>query len=50
MQAEMTKEECVKMCQEKGCSEEQTQHCMSHFDSNGNWEGCKENKSCCKSK
>ncbi|WP_281230874.1 sodium-translocating pyrophosphatase [Flavobacterium gelatinilyticum] len=28
----MTKEECIKMCKEKGCSEEETAKCLAHFD------------------
>ena len=44
----MTKEECAKMCEEKGCSKEETECCLSHFDDEGNWSGCKSDKSCCK--
>ncbi|MBZ4036223.1 sodium-translocating pyrophosphatase [Flavobacterium sp. 17A] len=32
----MTKEECIKMCKEKGCSPEETAKCLAHFDENGN--------------
>ncbi|WP_313807572.1 sodium-translocating pyrophosphatase [Flavobacterium sp.] len=33
--ATMTKDECAKMCDEMGCSEEEKAMCMSHFDENG---------------
>lgn len=33
----MTKEECIKMCKEKGCSEEETAKCLAHFDANGKY-------------
>lgn len=46
--ATMTKDECAKMCDEKGCSAEEKANCLSHFDDEGNWKGCKEDKSCCK--
>jgi len=46
--SKMTKEECAKMCDEKGCSAEEKASCLSHFDDEGNWKGCKEDKSCCK--
>jgi hypothetical protein len=36
------------MCDEKGCSAEEKANCLSHFDDEGNWKGCKEDKSCCK--
>jgi K(+)-stimulated pyrophosphate-energized sodium pump len=32
----MTKEECIKMCKEKGCSVEQTAKCLAHFDPDKN--------------
>jgi K(+)-stimulated pyrophosphate-energized sodium pump len=32
----MTKEECVKMCKEKGCSAEETAKCLAHFDTDKN--------------
>ena len=28
----MTKEECIKMCKEKGCSPRETAKCLAHFD------------------
>lgn len=34
--AGMTKEQCIKMCKEKGCSPEETAKCLAHFDENGN--------------
>lgn len=34
--SKMTKEECIKMCKEKGCSPEETAKCLAHFDENGN--------------
>lgn len=33
----MTKEECIKMCKEKGCSPEETAKCLAHFDANGKY-------------
>jgi K(+)-stimulated pyrophosphate-energized sodium pump len=35
--SKMTKEECIKMCKEKGCSPEETENCLAHFDSKGNY-------------
>jgi K(+)-stimulated pyrophosphate-energized sodium pump len=51
--SKMTKEECAKMCDEKGCSEEEKAICMAHYDENGKWKGgdgskCTEKKACCK--
>ncbi|RED25365.1 K(+)-stimulated pyrophosphate-energized sodium pump [Flavobacterium cutihirudinis] len=34
----MTKEECIKMCKEKGCSEEETAKCLAHFDKTGKYQ------------
>ncbi|TDP03739.1 sodium-translocating pyrophosphatase [Flavobacterium sp. 245] len=31
----MTKEECAKMCKEKGCTVEETAKCLAHYDANG---------------
>ncbi|MTH14991.1 sodium-translocating pyrophosphatase [Flavobacterium sp. LC2016-01] len=31
----MTKEECAKMCKEKGCTAEETAKCLAHYDANG---------------
>ncbi|WP_264552462.1 sodium-translocating pyrophosphatase [Flavobacterium sp. N2038] len=33
----MTKEECIKMCKEKGCSAEETAKCLAHYDENGKY-------------
>ena len=51
--SKMTKDECAKMCDEKGCSEEEKAICMAHYDENGKWKGgdgskCTEKKACCK--
>lgn len=46
--AMMTKDECAKMCDEMGCSAEEKEACMAHFDENGKFkavEGCK--MACC---
>ncbi|GIZ09210.1 sodium-translocating pyrophosphatase [Flavobacterium sp. UMI-01] len=43
----MTKEECAKMCDDKGCTPEQKQICLSHFDKDGKFIK-HANKSCCK--
>ena len=37
--ATMTKEECAKMCEENGCSEECKAKCLSQYDENGNYIG-----------
>ncbi|MFN7045620.1 MAG: sodium-translocating pyrophosphatase [Flavobacterium sp.] len=37
--ADMTKEECAKMCEENGCSEECKEKCMSMYDENGKFIG-----------
>ncbi|OIV42875.1 sodium-translocating pyrophosphatase [Flavobacterium johnsoniae] len=34
----MTKEECIKMCKEKGCSPEETAKCLAHFDTSGKYQ------------
>jgi K(+)-stimulated pyrophosphate-energized sodium pump len=46
--ATMTKDECAKMCDEKGCSAEEKAACLSHYDKNGKWIGGKGMKDCCK--
>ncbi|MDR7208236.1 sodium-translocating pyrophosphatase [Flavobacterium piscis] len=33
----MTKEECIKMCKEKGCTAEETAKCLAHFDAKGKY-------------
>ncbi|MBI2258926.1 MAG: sodium-translocating pyrophosphatase [Flavobacteriia bacterium] len=56
--AEMTKEECAKVCDSIGCSAEEKEICMAHFDENGKFIGkencekeCKsKKKDCCSSK
>ena len=35
--AMMTKEECIKMCKEKGCTAEETAKCLAHYDANGKY-------------
>jgi len=35
--AMMTKEECIKMCKEKGCSAEETAKCLAHYDAKGKY-------------
>ena len=37
--ATMTKEACLTMCQEKGCSDEETSVCMARYDANGKFVG-----------
>jgi K(+)-stimulated pyrophosphate-energized sodium pump len=46
--ASMTKDECAKMCDEKGCSAEEKAACLAHYDKNGKWIGSKNMKECCK--
>ena len=46
--SKMNKEECAKMCDVKGCSAEEKAMCLAHYDDDGNWKGCEEDKSCCK--
>jgi K(+)-stimulated pyrophosphate-energized sodium pump len=51
--ATMTKEECAKMCDEKGCSPEEKAICMAHYGKDGKWIGgtgneCTKKKECCK--
>ncbi|MEP6804936.1 MAG: sodium/proton-translocating pyrophosphatase, partial [Flavobacterium sp.] len=33
----MTKEECIRMCKEKGCTAEETAKCLAHYDAKGNY-------------
>ena len=40
--SKMSKKECAAMCAAKGCSEEETAECLSHYDEAGNWEGTEE--------
>jgi K(+)-stimulated pyrophosphate-energized sodium pump len=46
--ATMTKDECAKMCDEKGCTPEQKEMCMSHYDANGKF--IADDKVCCAKK
>jgi K(+)-stimulated pyrophosphate-energized sodium pump len=47
--ATMTKDECAKMCDEKGCSAEEKNNCLSHYGKDGKWMGnAAEEKECCK--
>jgi len=48
--ATMTKEECAKMCDEKGCTPEQKEMCMSHYDANGKFVAPTAEKACCTKK
>jgi K(+)-stimulated pyrophosphate-energized sodium pump len=48
--ATMTKEECAKMCDEKGCTPEQKEMCMSHYDANGKFIAPTAEKACCAKK
>jgi K(+)-stimulated pyrophosphate-energized sodium pump len=48
--ATMTKEECAKMCDEKGCTPEQKEICMSHYDANGKFVAPTADKACCTKK
>ncbi|HLA55443.1 MAG TPA: sodium-translocating pyrophosphatase [Flavobacterium sp.] len=44
--ATMTKDECAAMCDEKGCTAEEKEVCMSHYDANGKFIATSA-KSCC---
>ena len=52
--ATMTRDECAKMCDEKGCSKEEKDMCLSHYGKDGKYianknSDCKKNKKdCCK--
>ena len=46
----MTKEECAKMCDERGCTPEQKEMCMSHYDANGKFMAPAAGKGCCAKK
>src|ERR1035437_5944905 len=45
--ATMTKEECAKMCEEKGCSGEEKAYCMSMYGADGKFIGAKCNMDKC---
>ena len=50
----MSKEECAKMCDDKGCTPEMKEACLAHYDANGKFSSCdmpccnKDVKACCK--
>jgi K(+)-stimulated pyrophosphate-energized sodium pump len=48
--ATMTKEECAKMCDELGCTPEQKEICMSHYDTTGKFIAPPAEKACCANK
>ncbi|WP_310559522.1 sodium-translocating pyrophosphatase [Flavobacterium sp.] len=48
--ATMTKDECAKMCETNGCSPEQKEMCMSHYDANGKYIAEEGKKACCTEK
>ena len=53
--AKMSKDECAKMCDEKGCSPEEKAVCMAHYGKDGKWLGnanecAKDKKACCDKK
>jgi K(+)-stimulated pyrophosphate-energized sodium pump len=53
--AKMSKDECAKMCDEKGCSPEEKAICMAHYGKDGKWLGnanecAKDKKACCDKK
>ena len=45
--ATMTKDECAAMCDEKGCTPEQKEMCLSHYDANGKFMATAAGKACC---
>ncbi len=45
--ANMTKEECAKMCDEKGCTAEEKSYCMSMYAADGKFVGAKCDMSTC---
>ena len=45
--ATMTKDECAKMCDDKGCTPEQKEMCMSQYDANGKFIATDGEKACC---
>jgi K(+)-stimulated pyrophosphate-energized sodium pump len=40
--SEMTMEECEAICLSRDCSKEETEMCLSNYDSDGNWKGSEE--------
>jgi K(+)-stimulated pyrophosphate-energized sodium pump len=45
--ATMTKEECAKMCDSLGCSPEEKEKCLSHYDKDGKFIASKDAAGCC---
>jgi K(+)-stimulated pyrophosphate-energized sodium pump len=43
--SKMTKQECAAVCDSVGCSQEEKDLCLSHYDQDGKFVGC--NKNCC---
>jgi len=48
--ATMTKDECAKMCDSLGCTPEQKEMCMSHYDADGKFVAPTNKKDCCAKK
>ncbi|WP_338407998.1 sodium-translocating pyrophosphatase [uncultured Flavobacterium sp.] len=48
--ATMTKDECAAMCDEMGCTPEQKEMCLSHYDANGKFMATDDVKACCAKK
>jgi K(+)-stimulated pyrophosphate-energized sodium pump len=42
----ITKEECIKMCEEEKCTPEEKEECLSHFDANGKFIATKNKMHC----
>ncbi len=45
--ATMTKDECAKMCDSLGCSAEEKEMCLSHYDADGKFVAKEGEKACC---
>ncbi|WP_418264030.1 sodium-translocating pyrophosphatase [Flavobacterium faecale] len=45
--SQMTKEECAKMCDSLGCTEQEKEMCLSHFDADGKFRTNHSIQSCC---
>ena len=48
--ANMTKDECAKMCDSLGCTKEQKDMCLAHYGADGKFKGMPENSNCCSPK
>jgi K(+)-stimulated pyrophosphate-energized sodium pump len=51
--AKMSKEECAKMCDEKGCTPEEKEMCLAHYGADGKFMGagtCEKKGACCADK